>query len=128
MCGECVLVLCLFHFTRIHAPNSFQSDELETLVKGLVFLLHHSPQECYTLTRAKFGEEPQIHHPQLVSACFCLPPLSSTHPFISHTHEAAQDDNPYPFLIVNIGSGVSIVKVSSPSTFERVSGTALGGG
>jgi type II pantothenate kinase len=31
-------------------------------------------------------------------------------------------------LLVNIGSGVSILKVTSPGTFERVSGSSLGGG
>ncbi|WVQ97347.1 pantothenate kinase [Kwoniella sp. CBS 9459] len=34
----------------------------------------------------------------------------------------------FPCLIVNIGSGVSIVKVDSDGSFERVSGTSLGGG
>ena len=33
-----------------------------------------------------------------------------------------------PFLIVNIGSGVSMIKVNSPLSFERVSGTMIGGG
>jgi len=34
----------------------------------------------------------------------------------------------YPYLLVNIGSGVSIVKVTSPGEFKRVSGTSIGGG
>ncbi|EIW66732.1 hypothetical protein TREMEDRAFT_40740 [Tremella mesenterica DSM 1558] len=34
----------------------------------------------------------------------------------------------FPCLIVNIGSGVSIVKVDEDGGFERVSGTSLGGG
>ena len=34
----------------------------------------------------------------------------------------------YPFLLVNIGSGVSILKISSETEYERVSGTSLGGG
>jgi len=33
-----------------------------------------------------------------------------------------------PCLLVNIGSGVSIVKIDEDGTFERVSGTSLGGG
>ena len=46
-----------------------------------------------------------------------LPPPSSTNTL-------------YPFLLVNIGSGVSLVKVSGSgqSQFERVGGTSLGGG
>jgi type II pantothenate kinase len=34
----------------------------------------------------------------------------------------------YPYLLVNIGSGVSMVKVSGPRDSQRVGGTSLGGG
>ena len=34
----------------------------------------------------------------------------------------------YPYLLVNIGSGVSMIKVSGPHQFQRVGGTSLGGG
>jgi type II pantothenate kinase len=34
----------------------------------------------------------------------------------------------FPKMLVSIGSGVSIIKVSDFSTFERVSGTMIGGG
>ncbi|KAI5279105.1 Pantothenate kinase, partial [Ascosphaera acerosa] len=34
----------------------------------------------------------------------------------------------YPYLLVNIGSGVSMVKVTGPRQFTRVGGTSLGGG
>jgi type II pantothenate kinase len=34
----------------------------------------------------------------------------------------------YPYLLVNIGSGVSMVKVSGPREYQRVGGTSLGGG
>ncbi|KAH7281251.1 hypothetical protein KP509_36G037700 [Ceratopteris richardii] len=33
----------------------------------------------------------------------------------------------YPYLVVNIGSGVSILLVESPEQFKRVGGTSLGG-
>ncbi|CDF33518.1 unnamed protein product [Chondrus crispus] len=36
--------------------------------------------------------------------------------------------HPFPYLLVNIGSGVSIVKVTGHGQFERVSGSSLGGG
>ncbi|CAO3595794.1 pantothenate kinase [Absidia repens] len=36
--------------------------------------------------------------------------------------------NIYPYMIVNIGSGVSILKVTGPNQFTRISGTSLGGG
>lgn len=49
----------------------------------------------------------------------------SSHP--SHSFCAASR-NLYPYLLVNIGSGVSIMKVDDEKTFNRVSGSSLGGG
>lgn len=34
----------------------------------------------------------------------------------------------YPYLLVNIGSGVSFLKVTGPRSYRRVGGTSLGGG
>lgn len=34
----------------------------------------------------------------------------------------------YPYLLVNVGSGVSMIKVSGNGVYERVGGTSLGGG
>ncbi|KAJ2440059.1 hypothetical protein IWW46_004157 [Coemansia sp. RSA 2440] len=34
----------------------------------------------------------------------------------------------FPYMLVNIGSGVSILKVTGDDEFERISGTSLGGG
>lgn len=38
-----------------------------------------------------------------------------------------EDRTLYPYLVVNIGSGVSILLVESPEQFKRVGGTSLGG-
>ncbi|XP_017887843.1 pantothenate kinase 4 [Ceratina calcarata] len=38
------------------------------------------------------------------------------------------DPNIFPYILVNIGSGVSILKVESDEVFERLGGTATGGG
>lgn len=43
-------------------------------------------------------------------------------------HFAEPEENIYPYMLVNIGSGVSILKISGPRTYERVGGTSLGGG
>jgi len=45
--------------------------------------------------------------------------------FVPATDEAA---DLYPYLLVNIGSGVSMVKVTGEGQYERVSGSSLGGG
>jgi len=41
---------------------------------------------------------------------------------------SAADSDLYPYLLVNIGSGVSMLKVSGDGNYERVSGSSLGGG
>jgi pantothenate kinase len=41
---------------------------------------------------------------------------------------AVPSESTYPLLLVNIGSGVSMLKVDGPALFTRVSGTPLGGG
>ena len=43
-------------------------------------------------------------------------------------HFVPPSDNVYPYLLVNIGSGVSFLKVSGPRNYQRVGGTSLGGG
>lgn len=35
---------------------------------------------------------------------------------------------PYPFILVNVGSGVSVLAVRGPDNYKRISGTSLGGG
>ncbi|KAF9225340.1 fumble [Gyrodon lividus] len=49
-------------------------------------------------------------------------------PRFAVTFETGQPSAHLPCLLVNIGSGVSIIKVDADGTFERVSGTSLGGG
>lgn len=43
-------------------------------------------------------------------------------------HFVEASENVYPYLLVNIGSGVSFLKVSGPREYQRVGGTSLGGG
>ena len=47
---------------------------------------------------------------------------------VTMPHEMFCSNELFPYLVVNIGSGVSILKVKSPGVFERVSGSSLGGG
>ena len=80
-----------------------KEDELRALVRGIDFMIHTCPNECYYLTEYRFHQ-----------------------PIRTEAYSSAKIE--YPYLVVNIGSGVSILKVSGPSTFERVGGTSLGGG
>lgn len=80
----------------------FITDELESLVRGIDFLIHQQPDsECYYLSQFRFRM-----------------------PLVEANYGSVQ----YPYLVVNIGSGVSILKVCGPNSFERVGGTSLGGG
>lgn len=75
-----------------------REEEMECLIIGLDFFITEIPREVFT--------------------------YSETDPM----HFASPEDNMYPYLLVNIGSGVSMLKVSGPRDFQRVGGTSLGGG
>ncbi|KAI1379986.1 fumble-domain-containing protein [Hypoxylon crocopeplum] len=75
-----------------------REDEMECLIIGLDFFITEIPREVFTYSE------------------------------IDPMHFATPNANIYPYMLVNIGSGVSILKVSGPRTFERVGGTSLGGG
>ncbi|ETO15636.1 hypothetical protein RFI_21728, partial [Reticulomyxa filosa] len=83
-----------------------KGDELQCLLRGLNFLLTYVPDECYYL----LNPEKKKVNPTKV-------PLN-----------ILKEGSIYPYLLVNIGSGVSILRVDSPTSFERVSGTCVGGG
>ncbi|KAM3508536.1 hypothetical protein MY10362_001123 [Beauveria mimosiformis] len=75
-----------------------REDEMECLIIGLDFFITEIPREVFT--------------------------YSETEPM----HFVGPREAIYPYLLVNIGSGVSMLKVTGPRTFERVGGTSLGGG
>jgi len=74
-------------------------DEMFTLITGLLFLLENAENETFL-----YAWEQDIPIP-------------------------VQSPKGYlPFLLVNIGSGVSILKVDSPTQYVRVGGSSVGGG
>eukprot|EP01038_Epipyxis_sp_PR26KG_P015393 gene15393-20760_t len=91
-----------------------QYDELKCLVTGLNFMVAFSPVECYTLrslsdSKSVFGN---------LYPSFILP------------EEIVNTDTNtiFPYMIMNIGTGMSILHVQSADKFERVGGTSLAGG
>lgn len=78
-----------------------REDEMECLIMGLDFFITEIPMEVFT--------------------------YDDTHPENEVTYQETSSDI-YPYLLVNIGSGVSMIKVSGPSQFQRIGGTSLGGG
>jgi type II pantothenate kinase len=98
-----------------------REDEMECLIEGLKFITH-IPGEVY------FFSDQLIQ-----SVARTTPsPVAPERPGPNAPKYAVTfDENPapqLPCLLVNIGSGVSIIKVDEDGTFERVSGTSLGGG
>lgn len=83
---------------RVLGVEVLREDEMECLIMGLDFFITEIPREVFTYAD--------------------LDPM----------HFEEPRANIYPYLLINIGSGVSMVKVSGPKQFERIGGTSLGGG
>ncbi|KAG8519484.1 Pantothenate kinase 3 [Galemys pyrenaicus] len=92
-------------FRTIGNLHLHKLDELDCLVKGLLYIdsvSFNGQAECYYFANASEPER-----------CQKMP---------------FNLDDPYPLLVVNIGSGVSILAVHSKDNYKRVTGTSLGGG
>lgn len=74
-------------------------DEMESLVNGMSFILNYAKQPAFTFKETE-----------------------------GRSFLAKKETTQFPKLLVSIGSGVSIIKVNTFSSFERVSGTMIGGG
>ncbi|KAL8953989.1 MAG: hypothetical protein Q9222_000199 [Ikaeria aurantiellina] len=83
---------------KVLGVEVLREDEMDCLIMGLDFFITEIPREVFTYSDAN--------------------PM--------HFQEAHADI--YPYLLVNIGSGVSMIKVSGRRKFERIGGTSLGGG
>uniref|UniRef100_A0A3B4F1G6 4'-phosphopantetheine phosphatase n=1 Tax=Pundamilia nyererei TaxID=303518 RepID=A0A3B4F1G6_9CICH len=77
-----------------------KEDEMTCLIKGCNFVLKNIPHEAFVYAKHADSEFR----------------FQTTNPDI------------FPYLLVNIGSGVSIVKVESEDKFERIGGSSIGGG
>lgn len=82
-----------------------REDEMDCLIIGLDFFITEIPREVFTFS--EHPDQPQTFVEEFVDS---------------------RPENIYPYLLVNIGSGVSMIKVSGPRQFQRVGGTSLGGG
>ena len=80
-------------------------DELNSLIRGVNFMERSNPgRELFYYVDARYGDESG----------------AVKTPYVSREI--------YPFMLVNIGSGVSILNVEGPEMYKRVHGTSLGGG
>eukprot|EP00762_Andalucia_godoyi_P003538 ANDGO_04290.mRNA.1 Pantothenate kinase 2 len=82
-------------------------DELACLVRGSNFLLQHVPHESFVYDASKSTSSPE----QARAFSPAIPP-----------------SRVFPYLLVSVGSGVSILRVDSEDSFTRISGSSVGGG
>jgi len=80
-------------------------DELDSLINGLEFIATNNPNNEIFYYQNPDDEE---------NGCIKTP------------YDTSKEM--YPFMLVNIGSGVSILSVKGPDDYKRVYGTSLGGG
>ncbi|KAL4070501.1 fumble [Scleroderma citrinum] len=116
-------------------------DEMECLIEGMKFMAM-IPDEVFYFSDELISE---FSHPgsgksrssaegstdKMPSSPMARPELerpSPNPPRYAVTFETGEPSAHLPCLLVNIGSGVSIIKVDADGIFERVSGTSLGGG
>ncbi|KPV77547.1 uncharacterized protein RHOBADRAFT_33702 [Rhodotorula graminis WP1] len=108
-----------------------REEEMECLVLGLSFVME-IPNEVFwysdELIQAAPHSPPSTAPPPLLSDPDDLPRPSPNPPQYSIKFDSSPTPAQFPCLLVNIGSGVSIVKIDDYGKFERISGTSLGGG
>ncbi|GMT00283.1 hypothetical protein PENTCL1PPCAC_22457 [Pristionchus entomophagus] len=80
-----------------------RTDEMLSLITGCDFLLRNNEDESFTYHHEAEGLE-------------------------RYQYKPIEEKAIYPFLLVNIGTGISVLKVDSPTSFSRVGGSTMGGG
>jgi type II pantothenate kinase len=132
-----------------------KQDELDSMVAGLQFALRDFPHECYTfvpdeeaITKSESGSDESLMGEVTESLSVVAveqeqsPPISTNQKRRRRRLEDTDQywwskkvlrDNSstakqYPYLVVMIGTGVSILRVDGPRKHERISGSTIGGG
>lgn len=89
-------------------------DELDSLIKGMLFAEIHYSTECYYFQSS--STSPSTSVPRTAES------------IIDYEKKLYDFSAPFPFILVNVGSGVSVLAVRGPNDYRRISGTSLGGG
>ena len=137
---------------RVLGIDILKQEELDSLVAGMQFVMSTVVGECYTFlpkirdNHISTTTDPSDHGATDVP----MTPRESTSTSTddsdhdAEVHDEYQGDDwwwsrkvqrdvvsvsdTYPYLLVNIGTGVSILRVDGPREHERVSGSTIGGG
>ena len=126
-----------------------REDEMECLIEGLKFITlipdevyffsdelissvsHQTATQVSPLPDSSATLTPKAPAPPSTLGSTTSPPALERPSPDPPKYGVTFESNPtpqLPCLLVNIGSGVSIIKVDEDGAFERVSGTSLGGG
>lgn len=129
---------------RVLGIKILKEDELDSLVAGMQFVLSTVVGECYTFRpiirksssstgATKDGEQPSNSEDEPDSD-------ETVHDEADATkgdewwwsrkvkRDAISPSATYPYLLVTIGTGVSVLRVDGPRQHVRVSGSTIGGG
>ncbi|CAB9528182.1 Pantothenate kinase 4 [Seminavis robusta] len=143
---------------RILGIQMQKQEELESMVAGMQFVLSTVVGECYTFRPRKPKSERPSSERTTSSAGSSNNSMEeeekkSLSPFSSDESDSESGEEPrdyvktdmwnwsrkvqrdsisysstYPYLLVTIGTGVSILRVDGPRKHERISGSTIGGG
>lgn len=134
-----------------------KQDELDSLVAGMQFILSDVVGECYTFLLKGDNEKDQTNKKTAVQKNKLQSVPEQSQPFASNQTEESslpipskEEEKPvsppsneksrkvqrdfvaksdsYPYLLVMIGTGVSVLRVDGPRKHERISGSTIGGG
>lgn len=101
-------------------------DELDMLIQGVEFLNEINADECYYFDINPISYDIDIPTCSANASNASQLDISSTS--CKYIKNNFKFSNSYPYILVNIGSGVSILLVKSETDYKRISGTSIGGG
>uniref|UniRef100_A0AC34GFE8 Pantothenate kinase n=1 Tax=Panagrolaimus sp. ES5 TaxID=591445 RepID=A0AC34GFE8_9BILA len=99
-----------------------KADELESLITGIELITSNFPEECYYYDSPLDSEKCRKVIWRWSSARCST--TDSQYP----NENQAESELQYPYVVCNIGSGVSVLVVHGHKNFVRATGSSIGGG
>jgi len=133
---------------RVLGIKMEKQDELDSLVAGMQFVMSTAIGECYTF-RARLDHQDttnsSVATEKATNEADAAPSWDVDSDSVSDDasvpyqgvewswtrkvqRDVASDSSSYPYLLVTIGTGVSVLRVDGPRKHERISGSTIGGG
>jgi type II pantothenate kinase len=123
---------------RVLGIKILKEDELDSLVAGMQFVLSTVMGECYTFrprmptdsssSSTCEDEAPDSEHKMSEEEASSSSKGDEWWWSRKVKRDAISPSATYPYLLVTIGTGVSILRVDGPRKHVRVSGSTIGGG